>query len=117
MGPTPEVRDDKQQRKPDYRDAVPEREKAGTGPLGAEVLPLPRLKDDVEPERRERDARPQVARLAGSLLHAPPPKRLWLFFCGLLVTALGDDLAHRAPRRAELDLNHPGVTDDIANAG
>src|SRR5712691_1731893 len=76
----PEVGNDKKQRKPEYREAVPQREKAGAGPVGADVLPLPRLKDDVEPERRERDARPQVARLAGSPLHAPPPKRLRLFF-------------------------------------
>jgi len=38
------------------------------------------------------------------------------FFRGLLVAALGDDLAHRAPAR-ELDRNHPGVADDLAAEG
>src|SRR5712691_11817511 len=114
---SPEVRDDEQHRKREHRDAVPKWEEAGAGPLGAEILPLPRLDDDVEAERRERNARPQVSRLAGSVLHASPPKRLRLFFRGFLVAALGDDLAYGAPGRPEFDRNHPGVADDLATEG
>src|SRR6266702_7156554 len=44
-----------------------------------------------------------------------PPKRL--FSCGFLVAALGDDLAHGASGRAELDRYHPGVADDLAAEG
>src|SRR5881296_4325271 len=114
---SPQVRDDEQRRKREHRDAVPKREKAGAGPLGAQILPLPRLNNDGEGERSERNARPQVPRLAGSVLHAPPPERLRLFSGGLLVAALGDDLAHGAPGRLEFDRNHPGVADDLAAEG
>src|SRR5258708_26017625 len=114
-GLSTEVRDDKKRSEPEDGEAVSEPEEAGAGALGAEILPLPRLDDDVEAEHRERDARPQVSRLAGSLLHAPPPGRL--FFCGLLVAALGDDLAHGAPGCAELHRNHPGVAADLPAKG
>src|SRR5437763_1357762 len=113
-GPSLEVSNDEKHGALEYRHAVPQRAKAGAGTLGAEILPLPCLDDDVQAERRESDARPQVSRLAGSVLHAPPPERPRLFSRGLLVAALGDDPAHGAPRRAELDRNHPGVADDLA---
>src|SRR5207245_227730 len=102
-GASSQVRDDEQGRKPEYHDAVPEREEAGAGPIGPEILPLRCLDDDVEAERRKSKARPQVSRLAGSVLHVAPPRRVRLFLGGLPVAALGDDLAHRAPGCAELD--------------
>src|SRR5437667_11590659 len=58
------------------------------------------------------DHRSPDLRVPSSML---PPKRL--FSCGLLVAALGDDLAHGASGRAELDRNHPGVADDLAAEG
>src|SRR5256885_9911127 len=44
-----------------------------------------------------------------------PPKRL--FSRGFLVAALGDDLAHGASGRPELDRYHPGFADDLAAEG
>src|SRR5216117_3947946 len=58
------------------------------------------------------DHRSPDLRVPSSML---PPERL--FSCGFLVAALGDDLAHGAPGRAELDRNHPGVADDLAAEG
>src|SRR5262245_20339161 len=108
------LRADEQRRQREHSDSVPQREKPGAGPFGARVVPLPGLRDDVDAEQRERDARPKITRApAGATLHASPPASLFLL-AGLLVAVPGNDLAHRAAGRAELHRDHARIADDLA---
>src|SRR5882672_7421550 len=66
---------DEQEGQREDGDAVPQREETGAGSFRARILPLPGLRDDVDAEQRQRNARPQIARPSGPALHIVSSRR------------------------------------------